>query len=158
MSLDDASVNFFTTTAGIGFGIIGFGSTIEVISKASSSGSHGFRFIISIFLIGILVIGGSLAPLALDDLTLSKYIYSALFLIIASFLYLYLIFEIITRRVPIKFPILAISLYVITGIFLAICLSVGYYHGYLPLFAYKLAILWSILLLMVRWSLLVMVI
>lgn len=150
--MDDASINFYVCVAGMAFAFGGGAVVVEVL-KVVLNRPQEFRYLRSILLLCVSVVGACLFPLMLAETSLNLSVSSLWLGTTTAALMIYLLYEIATNKVTVQFPKTTFILFVLSGICECVIASNALFLRSFVL--YKLATLWALFILGYRFYLFV---
>lgn len=145
--MTDATINFFVCLVGVAFGLAGMAGVYDVFAKVERDDQET-RYLRSIFMLALLVILGSMLPLALSEMEQGLGISAKCVSLLGSALYGFILYEILLGKAKIQHILITVVLLLLTGIVLIIFIWNAVATNNIVL--YKIALLWCIIVLSYR--------
>jgi hypothetical protein len=144
--------NFLVLTSTISFALFAASRAVETL-KVFHGKQEDYRYLRSISLLSSIISMASILPLALSEVKENIEISSFIFAVLSSLLLIYTIYELLTYKIRLLFRRVSFILFavsIISIIFVALNAFI-----YKSIMVYKIVVLWSVVLLCIRFYLII---
>jgi hypothetical protein len=144
--------NFLVLTATISFALFAASRAVETL-KVFHGKQEDYRYLRSISLLSSIIAIASILPLTLSEVKENIEISSVTFFVLSSLLFAYTVYELLTRKIRLIFK--KASLILITASVISIIIISLNAFFYKSIIIYKIVVLWSVVLLCIRFYLII---
>lgn len=144
--------NFFVLTSTISFALFASSRAVETL-KVFHGKQEDYRYLRSISLLSSVIFIASILPLTLSEVKENIEISSVAFAILSSLLFIFTFYELLTRKIRLLFKEASFMLFAISIMALVIIALNAFL--YKSIVVYKIVVLWSVVLLCIRFYLII---
>jgi hypothetical protein len=147
--------SFLVLAATVSFALFAASRAIETL-KLFNGRKEDYRYLHSIASLSAVIMVASVLPLALSEFKNNIEICSIIFSASALMLFVYILYELLTDKIRLLFKQTSLVLFAASAIFILMTLANAFW--YKSVVIYKMAVLWSIALLCIRFYLIMEVV